>query len=336
MPKFHLKMLSLIEGIGVNHPISGAIPVLGPVQVSADREVLREFLQLYGLEAMGAVRHQEICTYLNAEPYPLFLLINSESQGSEFAPYYNGAIQLLITGIMLFSTGLWSVRDHFFESNDFFTHVQGLDQPSPMVQSKPVGISCYSATGGKMYSEFTVDEVIRAIAFCNAVLNFAGYDKLESHYFLQKSYLEYDRIDKMWHFVLSARLQYLPPYRLVHYATCLECLLCRENHRIAHTIAERLALLNGQSFESRHSIYDSSKHAYDMRSRFVHGESLRSQPLVEFTDACTHFDGQLRSAVRIDSKGNFVNRFLFDESLGDSDFYQVFTQRYSTYPQIES
>ena len=81
---------------------------------------------------------------------------------------------------------------------------------------------------------------------------------------------EENRIERALTFLSTARASAHIPQKITHYMTILECLFSTQIHSIVFNVSRRVsAYLNDESVKRK------IKTAYDIRSRFVHGEKMK-------------------------------------------------------------
>jgi hypothetical protein len=76
--------------------------------------------------------------------------------------------------------------------------------------------------------------------------------------------------------------------KLANYCSGFEALLAVETGELTHRLGERISRVLESSAEARLTTYTTVKKAYDIRSRVVHGASLRarSEVVIESSIAC--------------------------------------------------
>lgn len=89
-----------------------------------------------------------------------------------------------------------------------------------------------------------------------------------------RSYNDTSRIQRAWHFLQYARFTKFLPMKIALYIPVLETLFGSGNTEIKHKVAERSAQFIGESRGEKFEIYDMISEAYDVRSRYFHGDNL--------------------------------------------------------------
>ncbi|MFB3168465.1 HEPN domain-containing protein [Neobacillus sp. 179-C4.2 HS] len=82
------------------------------------------------------------------------------------------------------------------------------------------------------------------------------------------------RMTRAAYFTASARKSHILPLKIVSYCNALECLFTIGTSEVNHKIAERVALMLGNSKESKQDYFKLIKNAYKHRSNLVHGQYL--------------------------------------------------------------
>ena len=84
-----------------------------------------------------------------------------------------------------------------------------------------------------------------------------------------------NRLQRAWMFLRSARTENFLPIKISFYMSLLEALFLSQGTEISHKLGERTALFLGGDTESKIKNYDIIKSAYDIRSKFMHGDILK-------------------------------------------------------------
>ena len=82
------------------------------------------------------------------------------------------------------------------------------------------------------------------------------------------------------------------------YCSALECLFCEESGEIAHQLAERVACYLASDGSARLILYREVKEAYGVRSRVVHGDTLKDRKLENLARVSTSIDEVVRRVLR--------------------------------------
>lgn len=75
-------------------------------------------------------------------------------------------------------------------------------------------------------------------------------------------------------FSLSARGSSHVPIKIMYYINALECLFTTSHAELSHKIAERVAILLGESKDERLNLFETIRSAYNIRSKVVHGSKF--------------------------------------------------------------
>ncbi|WP_343566206.1 hypothetical protein [Sphingobacterium sp.] len=81
-----------------------------------------------------------------------------------------------------------------------------------------------------------------------------------------------NRIERAMSFLSSARSTPHLPQKITHYMAILECLFSTDGNEIIHKVSERTAFYLEKDTTERIAIYKAVKNAYNIRSKFVHGD----------------------------------------------------------------
>lgn len=84
-----------------------------------------------------------------------------------------------------------------------------------------------------------------------------------------------NNIERAIAFLNTARGTPHLPQKITHYMSILECLFTLDAIEVVQKVSERTAYYIGENKEDRLSIYKTIKDAYDIRSKFVHGQKIK-------------------------------------------------------------
>ena len=105
-------------------------------------------------------------------------------------------------------------------------------------------------------------------------------------------------LTRVWYFLSAARDCTDLSIKAAQYATCLEVLFSTDSTEIYHKLAERIALLLGESSEERRSLFHFVKTLYSVRSSLVHGDTLSREHLKNMISISQEADGLVRRVLR--------------------------------------
>lgn len=242
--------------------------------------------------------------------------------------------------INTFISQLWRIRDNsIFLHNIYYI---GIDNPD--VDRSKLMFNHYLSNGSMNPTEFDIKDIDNTV---NLLGEFSGFliEKditnlsLENTESVQVSDLkqlfehnDLKRIERSLMFINQARQTNDLPMKITNYCAFLECLFSTTNTEISHQIAERCAFflekyLNLEKLE----IYDKIKSAYDIRSKYIHGDSLSSKyntkekliPISEYMDQiCRNvLNSILKNNLKIFNshenkvKTNYFKELIFNEKI---------------------
>lgn len=124
------------------------------------------------------------------------------------------------------------------------------------------------------------------------------------------------RYQRFYYWVNDARKQDDLLLRLSLYVTSLEALLSTTQSELSHTLSERVALyLQSPQIDSLLNTYKKMKQCYSMRSKGLHGDTIRKEQQAELQELCVFLDDTCRNlATRLDEDEEFL-KIISDDSL---------------------
>ena len=85
------------------------------------------------------------------------------------------------------------------------------------------------------------------------------------------------RITRAWTFITKARLTHVLPMKIALFIPVLECLFSSESNEVTQKVSERVAFYIGNNSMERQGIFMTIKDAYNLRSKYFHGQELISK-----------------------------------------------------------
>ena len=108
----------------------------------------------------------------------------------------------------------------------------------------------------------------------------------------------YTRSGRAMRFVAAARRTQDIAFKIANYCSALETLFTTESTELAHKLAERVAFFLGERRHVRRKIFATIKSAYGVRSKLVHGDTLKPSQIDGLPSLSAQCDIYLRTIVR--------------------------------------
>ena len=190
--------------------------------------------------------------------------------------------------IRAFLTFLWFIKDNSISVEEAFG-IFANEEKSKWWTDHTV----YSTCDGKFRNTaFTSNEMAKAIDLLFAYVNICPEtaDTKKSDFLGELTsasshmgpgldpYCQQNRIERALTFLNTARSSPHLPQKITHYMSILECLFSADANEVVHKVSERTAYFVGENKADRITIFKVIKGAYDVRSKFVHGQKIKQQP----------------------------------------------------------
>jgi hypothetical protein len=107
----------------------------------------------------------------------------------------------------------------------------------------------------------------------------------------------YSRPGRALQFISAARSAPNTAFKLAHYCSALETLFTTESTELAHKLSERVGFFLGGRGYSRHAVFTTVKAAYNMRSKLVHGDTLKQLQIEQLPALSLSCDEYLRTIL---------------------------------------
>jgi Apea-like HEPN len=105
------------------------------------------------------------------------------------------------------------------------------------------------------------------------------------------------RLPRALYLINAARGEPDLAMRVASYCTAFETLFATSQSELAHQLAERIACFLHKDATERLSIYRKLKNAYNLRSKVVHGATVRANKLDDVADTSEFCDATLRAII---------------------------------------
>lgn len=117
-------------------------------------------------------------------------------------------------------------------------------------------------------------------------------------------------------YVNLARKEGLVPVKVLMYCSALEALVANSTSELSHRVAERVAILLGQSREDRCEIYKDIKNGYDTRSKVAHGDFIKKEESI-ILDLSFKLDNYLRRLFQLNepfsTEGSDLDQYFLNK-----------------------
>lgn len=221
--------------------------------------------------------------------------------GSKYTFYFLRKIQL-------FLNILWEMKDNNVYIRDGFLIVYDDNIEEGFTYKASLSAIFTHSTLDRNETIFSNEEMNKAIIKFQEVIK---NDKFDSNndidYYKHPTdniffkHNKSERMERAYYFVLNARGSSILPMKIVSYCTALECLFSTAKTEINHRIAERVALIIGDTNDEKKKYYSFIKKAYDVRSTIVHGSSIKGKS-EDLKEISKELDDILRKLVTEDNE----------------------------------
>lgn len=248
----------------------------GKVLINHDTDLLNNFLDKTFSEFIGRISVVEL------KKKPFFSSVDKVAENIDpqiFNDFEIGDIQL-------FLFCLWFVKDNSVNTMTNYTYI-----PSK------TGVVCtrrttvFSNCSGEYQSEvFSSEELKIAHEYYIKVLSFSTNLIIEPNFTSKIEmglinpgglnhiiYNSTNKLEKCINYLQIARSNSLLPLKISFYMAVFESLFTTGKDELVHKIGVRVSLYLGGNKEEKMSTYSIIKNAYNVRSEFVHGQSLSNK-----------------------------------------------------------
>ncbi len=261
--------------------------IIPGVNITNDASIKRRYLTPEFAAIAGAIE----TTYLEKAPNFVFGELNASLIKGRPPEATLFAILLWINDLF---KNAWLLKDHAMECDAAYLRID--DEDISGWYSNFLG-------GRPSFSNCDVwDEIEMSIAELKAwgakndeVENYLHESNVASSGFMMAK--EYSRLGRAMHFVSSARTAPNIAFKIASYCSALETLFTTDETELAHKLSERVAFFLSERGYSRRTVFATVKAAYGIRSKLVHGSTLKAKQLDGLQSLSSKCDDYLRSIL---------------------------------------
>jgi hypothetical protein len=128
------------------------------------------------------------------------------------------------------------------------------------------------------------------------------------------------RISRASYFVQAARSSWDLTIKVANYCSAMEAMFASSQAELAHQLSERVACYLGDSLDARLDVYRQVKEAYGIRSKVVHGSTVKEGEAPKIIQAANNCDLIMRE-VLVRVIGDAGESAVFDLAAPEFDKY---------------
>jgi|GEM_PF-6767218 len=205
----------------------------------------------------------------------------------------------------LLCQALWLIKDNAVLIE--LGHLIYVNNRLKTLHSNYLNVMYSNHLGESTTEEYTLDELQKIPEILTFLLSISE-GKANQNY--TNIINEYNRIERAFIFIQSARATYDVGVKVGQYCTAFECLFSVSNTELKHRLSETIGFLLGVDQASKRKIYNDMQKAYDLRSSVVHGDTISSkyskQEYQLLKETAKNCDNYLRE---------IFNKFFVDKNL---------------------
>jgi hypothetical protein len=270
----------------LTEPISGFIELMPGVNITNDPEVKAKWLIPECRAAIGQIES----AHLEREANFVFGEFDIEDmKGHPPDPF----LIVILSWIDLLLKDAWLLKDHVMQCDAAFLRVDMGDRTAWTKNYLAYQVSFsdgYALTGGDI--QMSLDEVKNWAKTTDLVEQYLSEANSSPLRFMMEK--GYRRSGRAMQFVVAARRAQDLAFKIANYCSALETLFTTDSSELAHKLAERVAFFLGERGENRRKIFTMVKNAYNIRSKLVHGDTLKQNQIDALPALSSECDQALR------------------------------------------
>ncbi len=269
----------------LTEPIPGFIELMPHVNITNDPNVKAQWLSEECRAAIGQIE----CAHLEREANFVFGEFEINEM-RELSP--DATLIVVLSWIDLLLKNAWLLKDNVMQCDAAFLRVE---MPDRTAWTKNYLASLVSFSDGyaliERDIEMSTDEVTNWARTTDLVENYLSEASSSSRFMMEKGY---KRTGRAMQFVVAARRAQDLAFKIANYCSAFETLFTTDATELAHKLSERVAFFLGERGDNRRRVFTMVKNAYNIRSKLVHGDTLKQNQINALSALSTECDKALR------------------------------------------
>jgi len=274
----------------LTEPISGYVELLPRVNITNDPVVRKKWLTPEFSTVAGLIE----ATHLNSESNLVFGEFDANEM-KDLPP--EGMLLAILSWVNGLFDSAWLIKEHVMVCDAAFMRVETDSEvrwTSNFLAVRPSFSSGYSVKEDDI--EMSIEDLREWSRIDDLV---GGYlckkSSLPSRFMMEKGYT---RSGIALRFVATARQALDLTFKITNYSSALETLFTTESTELAHKLSERVAFFLGERGYNRRTVFATIKSAYGVRSKLVHGDTLKPSLIEDLSVLSAQCDAYLRAILR--------------------------------------
>lgn len=236
--------------------------------LTTDRAVVDELLSGNLARMIGALE----LNFLRSAPGVVYSIRDIEEPADN--AQILARLSRFLGDVQIFLMYLWLVKDNAVNIELGFSEFPFHSALGSHINSNFRAVRCSNAAGGEDETSFLEDELREARDLF--LKHFDPNEVVELKPLARTMPSELNRIERVMYFLQIARGASDLGLKITFYGTCFEALFCTDASEISHKLSERLAYFCASDPASRIEVFRTAKKAYEIRSKTIHGDTIRS------------------------------------------------------------
>jgi hypothetical protein len=283
--------------------MSGHVELLPGVNITNDPRVRKKWLTPEFSTVAGAIE----ASHLQSESNLVFGEFDTDDI-KDLPP--NGILLVILSWINGLLESAWFIKEHVMTCDAAFLRAEtpsGVSWSSNFLAVRPSFANGYSAK--EKVIEMSI-EGLKEWSKINDLVNGYLYEKesLPHRFMMEKGY---SRSGRALRFVAAARQALDLAFKIANYCSALETLFTTESTELAHKLSERVAFFLGERGHNRRAVFTTVKGAYGIRSKLVHGDTLKPSQIEGLPVLSSQCDVYLRE-ILLEIFNSEILKSIFD------------------------
>jgi hypothetical protein len=278
------------RNLKITEPITGSLELLPGVNICNDPAVAKKWLTPEFGHAVGAIE----MAHLESAPNLVF----GEFEGDQFQDLPpEGVLITVLAWINGLFESAWLIRDHAMACEAAFLRVEmtfGTSWTSNFLAIRPSFSDGYSFKEKDI--EMSAEDLKKWSQVDDLVWGYLHQTGSSAFQFMMEK--GYARSGRAMQFVAAARRAQNIAFRIANYCSAFETLFTTESTELAHKLSERVAFFLGNRGQNRRTVFTTIKSAYGVRSKLVHGDTLKPNQIEGLSELSTRCDTYLHTILR--------------------------------------
>ncbi|WP_257325105.1 HEPN domain-containing protein [Pseudoalteromonas rhizosphaerae] len=305
------KFISTLRYLSISEPIEGWITLMPGIDITNDKNLILSIIDCEFKETAGVIEYEHFIHADNIIYCDIDDTVFDKGEDS------HKALFIWLFWLKMLLNDLWFIKDNAVICEAAFCK---LTDSKHSAWTRNNLTSPAFMNSGKSFTniEMTIEDLKKWNEKSDQIQSYLCNSK--STFKDSFTNMHFSRIGRSMRFIEAASRESHPAVKLAHYCSAFESLFSTDSSELTHKLSERVALFLKDFGFDPIEVFDDLKSFYGIRSKVIHGDSLKTNKELFLSDMSQKCDNYLRCILNIIFSDDKLLA-LFD---GKKDYFEKF------------